>query len=483
MTPAVMVLGTASNVGKSWLATGLCALARRRGIRVAPFKAQNMSNNAAPAIDRAGGWGEIGRAQATQAEAAGVTPHVDMNPVLIKPVGRSSSQMVLHGHPLSSDQAARYWAERHLYWDAVTDAYARLSETADLVVLEGAGSPVELNLMARDLVNLRMAHHANARVLLVSDIDRGGVFANLKGTVDLMSPADRALLAGTVVNRFRGDPRRFATGPALLEQATGVRCRGVLPYRPDIAVDPEDGLDDHAVGAGPLDVCVVRLPTVSNFEDLHALGHLDPVRVRFEVHADRVGWPDLLVLPGAKNTLADLAWLRARGLDRVVRACAARGVPVLGLCGGYQLLGESLVDDDGHGGHAGTAPGLGLLPIHTRFQATKRVRPAQTQTAGGWLLPAGLSVTGYEIHQGFSTVSGTPLLQGPEGCVQGSVAGTYVHGLLDSAQVRTALVRALLERRGLEGAAPLVDAATVRHRAYDQLADVLDEYLDLDDLL
>lgn len=482
MTPAIMVLGTASNVGKSWLATGLCALARRRGVRVVPFKAQNLSNNAAPALDRAGGWGEIGRAQATQAQAAGVPAHVDMNPLLLKPMGRGGSQTILHGHPLPADQAARYWGERHRYWDAVTDAYDRLARTADLVVLEGAGSPVELNLMARDLVNLRMAHHANARVLLVGDIDRGGVFATLKGTVDLMSPADRALLAGTVVNRFRGDPRRFSSGPDLLEQVTGVPCRGVLPWRPDIAIDPEDGQDTHDVGAGPLDVCVLRLPTVSNFEDLHALGRLAQVRVRFEVAADAVGWPDLLVLPGAKNTLSDLAWLRSQGLDRVVAACAAQGVPVLGLCGGYQLLGETLVDADGHGGHAGAVPGLGLLPIHTEFRAAKRVDPIQTQTAGAWLLPAGLPVSGYEIHQGFSTVSGQALLQGPEGCVRGSVAGTYVHGLLDTAPVRAALVHALLSRRGLASEAPTASAEAVRARAFDQLADVLETYLDVDGL-
>ena len=500
MSHALMVLGTASNVGKSWLATGLCALARRRGLSVAPFKAQNMSNNAAPARlgdadGDEGGWGEIGRAQAAQAEAAGLEPHVDMNPLLLKPESETGSQVVLLGRPLGRQEARQYWSERGRFWETVTEAYARLAARHELVVLEGAGSPVELNLLEGDLVNGRMLEHAaevSARSgslgsgLLVGDIDRGGVFASLIGTVDLLPASTRPHLRGLVVNRFRGDPALFDTGPALIEARCGVPVRGVIPWRPDIAVDPEDGQDDHLRGTGPLDLCVLRLPTVSNFEDLASLGHLPMVSVRFETEAARVGRPDLLVLPGAKNTISDLRWLRARGLDRVVVALAESGTPVLGLCGGYQLLGRTIEDPEGVGGSEGRERGLGLLPVDTVFRRHKTVRPATGHTAGGWLLPEGLPVAGYEIHQGESIAGGGALvdLGHPDGASEGTVAGTYLHGLLDGAEVRGALVHALLERRGLPaGGLELRGAREVRAVAYEQLADLLEEHLDLDGLL
>ena len=495
MAHAIMVLGTASNVGKSWLATGLCALARRRGLAVAPFKAQNMSNNAAPARRADGSWGEIGRAQAAQAEAAGLEPHVDMNPILLKPSGERRSQVVLLGLAQRNHAADRYWAERDRYWELVTGAYGRLATGRDLVVLEGAGSPVELNLLARDLVNGRMAEHAVAAAravgqdgscLLVGDIDRGGIFASLSGTVRLMPDSLRAITRGIVVNRFRGDPALFADGPRLIEAHSGVPVRGVIPWRPDIAVDPEDGQDEVAGGSGPLDVCVLRLPTVANFEDLASLARLAPVRVRFETEPGAIGSPDLLVLPGAKNTLADLRWMRARGLDRVVVAAAGRGVPVIGLCGGYQLLGQTIADPEGLGGSPGVERALGLLPVQTELLADKQVRPASGRTAGGWLLPEGLPVGGYEIHQGRSQTASPPLvtLDAADGAVEGLVAGTYLHGLLDGPEVRRALIGALLERRGLppwEGG--LAGATAQRAAGYAQLADLLEAHLDLRGLL
>lgn len=501
MSHALMVLGTASNVGKSWLATGICALARRRGLSVAPFKAQNMSNNAAPARlgDGSGEWGEIGRAQAAQAEAAGLEAHVDMNPLLLKPASETGSQVVLMGRPLGHQEARQYWTERGRFWEVVTAAYARLAARHELVVLEGAGSPVELNLLEGDLVNGPMLEHA-ARVareaggrgtgLIVGDIDRGGVFASLIGTVALLPESTRPHIGGLVINRFRGDPRLFDTGPGLIEARCGVPVRGVIPWRPDIAIDPEDGQDDHLRGTGPLDLCVLRLPTVSNFEDLASLGHLPEVSVRFETEAARVGRPDLLVLPGAKNTIADLRWLQARGLDAVVQALARGGTPVLGLCGGYQLLGRTIEDPEGVGGSPGRERGLGLLPVDTVFRRHKTVRPAAGRTLAGWLLPEGLPVSGYEIHQGETVTGGGGFVALGEaeahddGACEGTVAGTYLHGLLDGAEVRGALIRALLERRGLptEGV-QAGGAAELRARAYEELADLLEEHLDLDGLM
>ncbi len=490
-TRAIMVLGTSSNVGKSWLATGLCALLRRWGFAVAPFKAQNLSNNSAPARTHRGGWGEIGRSQAAQADACGLVPDVDMNPLLIKPEAGGRAQRVLLGEVL--DPELRLPTD--VLWAEVTAAYGRLAANYDIIVLEGAGSPVELNLLQHDIVNGRMALHAaeqarqaggDGACLLVGDIDRGGIFAALHGTIALMPPELRALVQGLVVNRFRGDPAHFDPGPALLRERTGVPVRGVIPWRPDIPLDPEDGEDSRDQGSGPLDICVLRLPALSNFEDLVALGRLGPMRVRFVASRERVGSPDLVVLPGTKDTLAALDWLRRRGLDRVVQAAAKRGVPVLGLCGGYQLLGRQVADPKGSGGSPGTAEGLGLLPVDTIFDPRKQVQPAQGQTDGGWLLPAGLQVQGYEIHNGSSTVHGDAFLtlDGAEGCVQGSVAGTYLHGLLDDAAVRNALVDALMQRRGLPAWTEQLPGATAqRQRGFEQLADIVEAHLDLEGLL
>lgn len=463
MPVAIMVQGTASGVGKSWLATGLCRVFARRGLRVAPFKAWNMSNNAAPAQDLEGDWGEIGRAQAVQAAACGRAPHVDMNPILVKPMGQGASQVIVAGRPMSGYTQARGLEAIHAAW-------ARIAASADVVILEGAGSPAEINLRAYDIVNMAMAHHADARVLLVGDIDRGGVFASLYGTVQLLPPEDRARLMGLVINRFRGDVARLRPGLAPLEELCGVPVRGILPWRSDLRVDEEDAVEITST-TGLIDVCVLHLPTVSNFTDLGALAQTPGVGVRWAARPTEVGNPDLLVLPGSKDTLYDLRWLGEVGLSRSVRAAAARGIPILGLCGGYQILGEK-VEADGV-----VMPGLGLLPVQTVMAADKTVRPVQGQTCAGWLLPAGLPVAGYEIHHGLTPAGATPLLHtdGPDGAIAGLVAGTYVHGFLDTDAVRDAIVAALYARKGLEPASPLRPRASV----YDALADVVEENLDL----
>ena len=487
---ALMILGTASNVGKSWLCTGLCRLLARRGYRVAPFKAQNMSNNAAPAIGP-NGYGEIGRAQAVQAEAAGLAPHVDMNPVLLKPTGMIGSQVVVLGEAVGHLKAREYRAQRARWWAAVTGAYGRLAASHDVIVIEGAGSPAEFNLRDGDIVNMAMAHHAEANALLVGDIDRGGVFASLMGTLALLEPGDRERFKGFVINRFRGDPSLLTPALAPFDAMTGIPVRGVIPMREDLDIDAEDSQvlkGGRLVDPALLDICVLRLPTVSNFTDLEVLGRSPGAQVRYVRAPEDIGNPDLLVIPGAKDTLSDLAWMRRRGLDRAVAAAAARGVPTLGVCGGYQMLGRRLIDADGHGGSAGAADGLGLLPVETTFNGEKYTRPAAGHTRGGWLLPAGLPVEGYEIHQGVTATSGQPLVDldsGPDGAIAGCVAGSYLHGLLDRPEPRRALLDALRARRGLTPLAPGedVDPAAYRARQYDGVADLLERHLDLDGLL
>jgi len=488
MSAALMVMGTASSVGKSWLCAGLCRLLARRGLRVAPFKAQNMSNNAAPAQGPMGP-GEIGRAQAAQAEAAGLAPHVDMNPVLLKPSGPLGSQVVLMGRAVGHLKARDYRAQRDRWWAAVTGAYGRLAAAHDVVVIEGAGSPAEFNLREGDIVNMAMAHHARARCLLVGDIERGGVFASLAGTLQLLEPADRPLFSGLVINRFWGDPSLLTPALAPFEAMTGVPVRGVIPMRPDLDIDAEDAQDlagGRLVDPARLDVCAIRLPTLANFNDLEALAREPGAQVRYVRDPEAVGSPDLLVLPGARDTLADLRWLKARGLGRVIAAAAARGVPVLGLCGGYQMLGRRLLDPGGAGGSAGEEAGLGLLQVETTFGA-KRTRPARGVTRGGWLLPAGLPVEGYEIHHGV-TAAADPLVDlevGPDGAARGLVAGSYLHGLLDRPEPRRALLDALRARRGLPPLPPgeALDPAARRARQYDGVADLLERYLDLGGLL
>lgn len=458
----VMVQGTASGVGKSVIATALCRVLREEGFRVAPFKAQNMSLNAAATPE----GGEIGRAQAAQAEAAGVDPRVDMNPILLKPEGDARSQVVVLGRVAGSVAARDYWTRRDDLWPAVDAALRRLRVEFEVVVIEGAGSPAEVNLRHADLANMRIARAADASVLLVGDIERGGVFAQLLGTLDLLPSRDRTRVRGLIVNKFRGDPSLFDGGVRYLERKAKLPVLGVLPYVDDLGVPAEDSLslDDRraAPATDAVDIAVLRYPRISNFDDFDPLARAG-ARIRYVARPAEVGVPDLAVLPGSKSTIADLEWLRRSGLGARVRALADAGVPVLGICGGFQMLGEELADPKGIEGDPSRVRGLGLLPVRTTFTSEKRAVPVEGRVLSSGFIgcDGSLAVSGYELHLGETRRRGcAPFaeltrLPSRERIVDGAlsadglVVGTYVHGLFANEPLRNALLGALARRRGI----------------------------------
>ncbi len=495
MTAAViMVQGTASSVGKSLVVTGLCRLFRRAGLRVAPFKAQNMALNSAVAVD----GGEIGRAQAVQAEAAGIEPTVDMNPILLKPEGEARSQVVVLGKATGSLTALGYHERKPELRAVVRASLARLRERVDLVVIEGAGSPAEVNLKDRDLVNMDVAKAAGARVLLVGDIDRGGVFAAFVGTMELLEPEERALVGAFVVNKFRGDVRLLEPGLRFLRERTGVPVAGVLPFLRGLRIADEDSVSldrrrrTRRAAPGELEIAIVRLPRISNYDEFDPLEHEPGVVVRYVEHPEELRGADLVVLPGSKSTAADLRWLRDSGVADEVIARAARGEPVLGVCGGCQMLGVALRDPDGVESADAEVAGLGLLPLVTRFRREKTTARVRARIAAALLAPGGDGeASGYEIHMGeVERTAGAPALRTvarngaacdhDDGAVSadGAVVGTLVHGLLEDDAVRTALLARLRARRGLP--APSGPAVPQRASEYDRLADALAAHLDWD---
>ena len=489
----LMLQGTSSGVGKSLLTAALCRILSREGLAVRPFKAQNMALNAAVTDD----GGEIGRAQALQALACGVPATRDMNPILLKPETDSRAQVVLHGDAAERLSAAEYHRRKPSLWPLVAESLDRLRECCDLVVIEGAGSPAEVNLRDRDLVNMRVARHAGAPVLLVGDIDRGGVFAALLGTLSLLRPVERRHVRAMIVNNFRGDAALFSDGVAFLEKRSRLPVLGVVPRIEGLRLPEEDslGLDSAFDGDGgphALDIAIIRLPRISNFDDCDALLREPGVRVRLVDHGDRLGDPDLVVLPGSKTTLADLEALRECGLDRAVVAARERGAAVLGICGGFQLLGESVEDESGaDGGGSGAAMGLGLLPTTTRMTGGKVVRPVTgsvQQRPGLLALAAGAPVRGYEIHTGRTAPHAAPIRLDGDGIAwddgatsdDGWVVGTHVHGVLDDAAVRRPLLRAVAERRGRHWS-PGPPVAGVEAEL-DRLADAVSAALDMNAL-
>ena len=476
----IMVQGTMSGAGKSLLCTALCRIFAQDGYKVAPFKSQNMALNSF--VTRAGL--EMGRAQVVQAQAAGVEPDVRMNPILLKPSSDVGSQVIVNGEVRGDMPARAYFRQKKTLIPEILRAYESLAQEYDILVIEGAGSPAEINLKADDIVNMGLAKLVDAPVLLVGDIDRGGVFAQLYGTVALLEADERARICGLIINKFRGDVEILRPGLAMLEEKTHLPVLGVVPYtRADI--EDEDSLSERlqsSKAVKPLDAAVVRLPHISNFTDFMPLEQHPLLGVRYVQNVRELGSPDLIILPGTKNTVADLLWLRQCGLEAAVQKLAKRGTPVLGVCGGYQMLGRTLDDTLGsESGQPQTLRGLTLLPTDTVFTAEKH-RAQVTATAAAPF--AGASLTGYEIHTGRTAVQGSAFCTQadgtPEGCVQGAVFGTYLHGLFDSGELTEKLAAYLCRQKGLcpEAAAP-VPMERYRVQQFDLLADSVRAALDL----
>ena len=476
----IMVQGTMSGAGKSLLCTALCRIFAQDGYKVAPFKSQNMALNSF--VTRAGL--EMGRAQVVQAQAAGVEPDVRMNPVLLKPSSDVGSQVIVNGEVRGNMSARAYFRQKKALIPEILRAYESLAQEYDILVIEGAGSPAEINLKADDIVNMGLAKLVDAPVLLVGDIDRGGVFAQLYGTVALLEADERARICGLIINKFRGDVEILRPGLAMLEEKTHLPVLGVVPYtRADI--EDEDSLSERlqsSKAVKPLDAAVVRLPHISNFTDFMPLEQHPLLGVRYVQNVRELGSPDLIILPGTKNTVGDLLWLRQCGLEAAVQKLAKRGTPILGVCGGYQMLGRTLDDTLGcESGQPQTLRGLALLPTDTVFTAEKH-RAQVTATAAAPF--AGAALTGYEIHTGRTAVQGTPFCTQadgtPEGCVQGTVFGTYLHGLFDSGELTEKLAAYLCRQKGLcpEAAAP-ISMERYRAQQFDLLADSVRAALDL----
>jgi adenosylcobyric acid synthase len=488
-----MIQGTASHVGKSVLTAAFGCWLRGLGLRVAPFKAQNMSLNSF--VTLAGE--EIARSQATQAEALGLEPVADMNPILLKPLDHGC-QVILQGHAIGVMSIHDYYAYKPHAWQAITTSYDRLAARFDAVVLEGAGSPVEINLKANDLVNMRMAAHADAKVILVADIERGGVFAQLVGTWELLETDERARVIGFVINKFRGDSSLLKSGLAYVCQRTGRPVLGVLPYDASVQLAEEDslGLTPADEGTSEVEVAVFRLPGLSNFTDFAALTRVPGLAVRYISEPGELHHPALVVLPGTRTTLRALAWMRAQRLDEALNRLAAdpEGPCIIGLCGGFQLLGRTILDPGHVEGKEDRATALGLLDVDTRFRADKTLRRIEAEVIDAASLGHGCPIVGYEVHQGISTRrdgarAWLRLRHQPGGEVvedgavghEGRVYGTYIHGLFDDSRFCRALVAALRKRRGL---APLAQENWCSQREfytqrYERLADWLTTHCDV----
>lgn len=451
MSDPIFIGGTASHVGKSWFTTAFCRLLQRRGVRVAPFKGQNMSNNSYPSIE----GGEIGRAQAVQAEACRLPAMADMNPVLLKPNSATGSQVVVQGRVWDTIPARDYYQHSDFLFAKVLESYHRLAGSFDRIVCEGAGSVAEVNLRARDITNLRLAEKIGARVLLVADIERGGVFASLIGTMDLLPPEHRHLVKAFAINQFRGDLQLFDEGRSFLEERLGIPCLGVFPRDPNVVIPEEDSLGiPDSPASNDVDLAVLRLPRISNFTDFRNLGSLD------WIDSPSAKQYRIVFLPGTKNTIADLNWVRERGLDNWLRLQHQRGAAIVGICGGYQMLGDSIEDPDGLESSQPYAAGLGMLPVRTILKSPKTTREVEARTAGGLYFRA------YEIHMGVTTVPpGTApfawLADGlPDGCCDTRVFGTYLHGALEDPGVVAEILGLKIE-------------ANDRDLMYDKLADWL----------
>ena len=505
MAKAIMIQGTMSNAGKSLLAAGLCRIFKQDGYRVAPFKSQNMALNSYITSEGL----EMGRAQVVQAQAAGCEPSVDMNPILLKPSSDVGSQVIVRGVPIGTMPAKEYFKYKKQLIPEIKKAFQHLSEQYDIIVIEGAGSPAEINLKSDDIVNMGMARMAGAPVLLAGDIDRGGVFAQLYGTVALLEPDEQAMVKGLIINKFRGDKEILKPGLAMLYERIRIPFAGVIPYM-DVDVDDEDSLSERLTGkhgSGPLldrsgheafaKVTVVRLPRISNFTDFNSLERLPGIALSYVSRPEELTGSDLIIIPGTKNTMGDLKWIRQNGLEAVITRMAGKGTPVIGVCGGFQMLGTSL--DDPHGvEEGGTMRGMELLPIRTIF-AEKKTRTRVTGTARFSEDGEPVKISGYEIHMGetirdggrnFSEICCSDGTGGhtadtkEDGCIYKNVFGTYVHGVFDTEEMQTAVRNFLAKQKGVcpeeYESGVTFSMAKYKEEQYDKMAKIIRENLDMD---
>lgn len=480
MAKVIMIQGTMSGAGKSLIVAGLCRMMRRDGYRVAPFKSQNMALNSYVTEEGL----EMGRAQVMQAEAAGMEPLVCMNPILLKPTDYMGSQVIVNGRVLGNMSAREYFSYKRGLIPDIMEAFRKLEQLADIIVIEGAGSPAEINLRENDIVNMGLAGLLDAPVLLVGDIDRGGVFAQLLGTLMLLKEEERDRVKGLLINKFRGDASLLDSGIEILEQKGGIPVAGVIPYM-EIDLEDEDSLTDRFARreCGKIDIAVIRYPRISNFTDFNVFEQVPDVSVRYIASAAELGCPDLVFLPGSKNTMGDLLWMRENGLELVVRNMAGR-VPICGICGGLQMLGEKIADPGGME-TGGAVKGMGLLPVTTTLQRKKVRRQVQgnvNRLSGTFSVLSGLAFAGYEIHMGCSRMVSVPEGEREPVFVSGGIPdvyGTYVHGIFDKGVVASVLVGALARKKGIALERGIYsDYREHKEKQYDKLADILSEHLD-----
>ena len=474
----IMLMGTASHVGKSILTTALCRIFFRAGLRVAPFKAQNMALNSFVTSD----GGEMGRAQVAQAEAAMLEPSVDMNPVLLKPTGNSTSQVIIDGRAVGVMSAAEYHRGYALKaFDSVKAALDRLEREFDLLVIEGAGSPAEINLKDHDIVNMRVAKYLNAPVLLIADIDRGGSLAALVGTLELLDDDERALVKGLVINKFRGDVSLFTPAIDFLERKTHKPVLGVLPYIERLEIDDEDSVsldEKNSERGGEIKIAVVRLSKISNFTDFDSLDGEPDVDLNYATTPSNLDDADLIILPGSKNTSDDLLKLRAEGFDQEIRRRLNEGAALIGICGGYQMLGEKIFDPHHAESDVGEIDGLGLLPISTTFAIEKLTRQITLDRVQFEFLGSSIDareLAGYEIHAGETRPTSASLYS-----ANGNVFGTYVHGIFDNDDFRRQIINAIRLRKGLAPIESTRNRRAEKQAAYDRLARIVRDNLDIE---
>lgn len=489
MSKVIMIQGTMSNAGKSLLVAGLCRIMKQDGYRVAPFKSQNMALNSYVTQEGL----EMGRAQAMQAEAAGIKPMVCMNPILLKPVNHTGAQVIVHGEVMGNQKAAEYFAYKKQLIPDIKRAFRKLEEYADIIVIEGAGSPAEINLRENDIVNMGLAEMVDAPVLLVGDIDRGGVFAQLLGTLMLLEKEERARVKGLIINKFRGDKSILDPGIQMLEERGKIPVAGVIPYM-EVFLDDEDSITERfdKKEEGCIDIAVICYPRISNFTDFNVFEQITGVSVRYVTSAVGLHHPDLIFLPGSKNTMGDLKWIRENGLETAIKNLAGE-IPVVGICGGYQMLGEAIMDwetvEEG-----GSMQGMQLLAVETRLEKNKvrrQVSGSINHLEGIFSILSGQRYSGYEIHMGQTTSvckhAAADKKAGSEQAIlsdsSGNVYGTYIHGIFDEGNMAALIIQALAAKKGISmEQESLVDYRSFKEKQYDNVADTLRKYLNMEEI-